>query len=86
MANKQPSEDSTPVVAEPLKDRAIEWARAAEMVPDLLPGTKVQPVRENPKAWLYRAAKMRFQFDDETVLTLDEFNAHVAAVGSVLVR
>jgi hypothetical protein len=75
-------------VAEPAAatSRAIDLARAAEMLPDVLPGPRLRPVRENPKAWLYRAAKLRFKFGDEEQLTQDEFDQRIAAVSTVLVR
>jgi hypothetical protein len=77
------------VVAEPptpTTSRAIDLARAAEMLPEMFAGTKLQPAVENPKAWLYRAAKLRFRMGDDDQITEQEFNARIAEIGTVLAR
>lgn len=56
------------------------------MFPAIVAGTRLRPAVENPKAWLYRAAKLRFRFGDEDLLTDTEFSARIAAVSTVLVR
>jgi hypothetical protein len=76
------------VVAEPpvVRLRAVELARAAGMFPAFTQGPKLRRAVENPEAWKYRAAKIRFGFGDEDQLTEKEFNARIAAVSTVLVR
>ncbi len=66
--------------------RAVDLAKREGMLPELLPGSKLRPTTENPKAWLYSAAKLRFVFGDEDLVTESEFNARIAAVSTVLVR
>lgn len=70
----------------PTKTRAEDLAKAAGMLPASFPGPKLRPVTENPTAWLYRAAKVRFHFGDDEQLTQEEFNERIDAVRSVLVR
>jgi len=66
--------------------RAIDLARRAGMFPAIVAGPRARPATENPKAWLYRAAKLRFGFGDEDQMTDTEFSARIAAISTVLVR
>jgi hypothetical protein len=77
----------TPAVAsdEPLLVRAVDLARAAGMFPKLFPGPKLRPATENPKAWLYDAAKLR-GLSDEDRITQQEFDKRIAEVSTVIVR
>jgi hypothetical protein len=84
-AEKKPTKAAAPTVA-PVTMRAEELAKAAGMLPASFPGPKLRPVTENPTAWLYRAAKVRFRFGDDEQLTQDEFNERIDAVRSVLIR
>ena len=72
--------------ATPETFRAIDLARREGMLPAMLPGTRMRPVVENPKAWLYQAAKLRFRFGDEDQMSETEFSARIAAISTVLVR
>jgi hypothetical protein len=80
--------DQEPQEQQPAEEklRLIDLAREAGMVPDLLPGPKLRPAMENPKAWLLHAVKLRFQLGNEDQLTKTEFNARVAEVSTVHVR
>ena len=83
-----PPVDETPevsAVAEPESFRAIDLARAAEMFPAVLPGPSRRAAVENPKAWLYQAAKLR-GLSDEDRITQKEFDERIAEVSTVIVR
>lgn len=84
-AEENQTNEAAPTVA-PEKLRAEDLAKAAGMLPASFPGPKLRPVAENPTAWLYRAAKVRFHFGDDEQLTQEEFNERIDAVHSVLVR
>jgi hypothetical protein len=65
--------------------RAVDLARAVGMFPKMLPGPKLRPSVENPKAWLYEAAKLR-GLSDEDQITQQDFDQRIAAISTVLVR
>jgi hypothetical protein len=87
------SQTERPIEDEPIVDetpgpgvfRAVDLARAAEMFPAMLPGPSLRPSVENPKAWLYQAAKLR-GLSDEDRLTQKEFDQRIADVSTVVVR
>lgn len=66
--------------------RLIDLAKDADMLPELLPGTRIRPGVENPRAWLFRAVKLRFRLTDEDRITKIEFDARVAEIANVQVR
>ena len=85
-ATPSPIVERWPSVQEPELSRAVDLARQAGMFPEMLPGPgKLRPAAENPKAWLYRAAKLR-GLSDEDRITQAEFDKRIAEVSTVIVR
>ncbi len=80
------TEQAVPELPAPTTKRAVEWARLAGMFPETLPGPRLRPAIENPEAWKYQAARLRFRMGDEDQITESEFQRRIADVSHVLVR
>jgi hypothetical protein len=65
--------------------RAVDLARAAGMFPAMTAGPSLRRTTENPKAWLYQAAKLR-GLGDEDQITQKQFDQRIAEISSVIVR
>lgn len=82
---EEPEVQHRPVEVE-MPMRLLDLAKATDMLPEFLPGTRIRPGVENPRAWLFRAVKLRFRLTDDDRITQSEFNAHVESISNVQVR
>ena len=78
--------EETPVqvveaIAEQERFRAVDLARELGYMPEMVAsGSRANPVTVNQRAWLYRAAMLRFRFDGETQMGRQEFIEHIKAI------
>lgn len=72
------------VTAEQERFRAVDLARELGYLPEFVPsGLRSNPVMVNQRAWLYRAAMLRFKFNGETLMGRQEFIEKIKAVESL---
>jgi hypothetical protein len=73
--------DATPAPAVEVVARLDLLATEAGMLPEgLATGSPSNPVKQNPKLWIYRAICVRYRWNEHSLITKSDFDAAVKAV------